>query len=677
MYKSRLSDTTSGSTFDGFQSVVGLYEETHIASGLMTANFAFEPMPAGEREGSGGSGGYNAGFGFGAAVLALAGSVKGVCAMLFSEKLKAIKRLLQATNVELARAAGVDASCICRCANGSYVPSKNSRIVNRIADGTAKLTDKKKTAELRSLCGGEESQSTRDALLAWFNAEDSGLKKERGAKRKSAAGREGKKAESARLSQRLAFLMDTLEISNASLARYVNVDSSTISRYRTGKRSLRTQESLLREFCRYFAVVCRSRRDNDRLLSALKLGKEELRDEASAELKFFEWLRRDDASHLASTHDFLAGVATAGKEKAEGEARARAKRSGVTVTEEMFCGAEGVTEALARFSECAASEKGRVCLYAADSSWFGHDERLTREWSALLAGIIAAGGRIKVIHSLSSDVDLTFRAIAPWLPLYLTGGVEPFYLTRPNRSLLSEYIGAANGLCTLRFARVREDGEAPAFFSCSAQKASALKMQFDSLLSYAKPLLKSYRAEDYKALSDDMEKHLRADGDLVKFMPLLSLESMPERLAAKIFSAHGISGGERASFDRYYARRRKSFLASLSEVNVTEVYPLYPQSLIDGGGVKLRHPWLMESGDFHYSPDEYREHLAAQETLEREHANYRRVFLADFPFMEMDIFAKQGQAVYIIRNDTPLSAFSFLNSHISYVLEKYLERFIS
>lgn len=46
--------------------------------------------------------------------------------MLFNEKLSAVKELLKTTNVALARAAGIDASCVCRCVNGSYVPSKTA-----------------------------------------------------------------------------------------------------------------------------------------------------------------------------------------------------------------------------------------------------------------------------------------------------------------------------------------------------------------------------------------------------------------------------------------------------------------------------------------------------------------------------------------------------------------------
>lgn len=67
--------------------------------------------------------------------------------------------------------------------------------------------------------------------------------------------------------------------------------------------------------------------------------------------------------------------------------------------------------------------------------------------------------------------------------------------------------------------------------------------------------------------------------------------------------------------------------------------------------------------------------MEAMAALEREHANYRRVFLRDFTFKNMDIISKQGQAAYVIKNGAPMTAFSFLHSRMNYVLKRYIERF--
>ena len=71
--------------------------------------------------------------------------------------------------------------------------------------------------------------------------------------------------------------------------------------------------------------------------------------------------------------------------------------------------------------------------------------------------------------ALGFDADEIFEMIETWLPLFLTGKVEARYLTRPNRSLFSEFMGAA-GNCSVRFSTLRGGSVRPrAFFSESGE----------------------------------------------------------------------------------------------------------------------------------------------------------------------------------------------------------------
>ena len=161
--------------------------------------------------------------------------------------------------------------------------------------------------------------------------------------------------------------------------------------------------------------------------------------------------------------------------------------------------------------------------------------------------------------------------------------MEPYYLTRPNRSLFSEYIGAAEGLCSMRFSCFKgKEEEVTAFFSKSPDKAAFVSEQFGNLLACAKPLVKTYGIDDLKELHRDIEdKRSAPGGDVVKFMHRLSPESMPEHLARRIFDRAAASEDERDELMKYYRARRKAFMSSLSEVSVIEVYPEYSAADIE------------------------------------------------------------------------------------------------
>ena len=119
-----------------------------------------------------------------------------------------------------------------------------------------------------------------------------------------------------------------------------------------------------------------------------------------------------------------------------------------------------------------------------------HSPRFRGGWTALMREILSRGHRIKVIHDLNLDADEMFCAASSWIPLYISGQVEPYYLTRPNRSLFNEYIGAAEGLCSMRFSCFKgKEEEVTAFFSKSPDKAAFVSEQFGNLLACAKPLV--------------------------------------------------------------------------------------------------------------------------------------------------------------------------------------------
>ncbi len=63
--------------------------------------------------------------------------------------------------------------------------------------------------------------------------------------------------------------------------------------------------------------------------------------------------------------------------------------------------------------------------------------------------------------------------------------------------------------------------------------------------------------------------------------------------------------------------------------------------------------------------------------LAEERSNYRCVTHPDFPFKNIDIVSKEGEATYVVKNEEPLAAFSFLHSYMNYVIDRYLRRYIS
>ncbi|MEG1911735.1 MAG: hypothetical protein RRY12_08785 [Cloacibacillus sp.] len=597
--------------------------------------------------------------------------------MRFHEKLFLVKEILGATSAELARGSELDPSSISRYLGARHKPARHGTAVAQIAAGAAKLADCDKTThELRKVAGADKDEVLYDAIARWLNADDSELIE---IKRKEPrpSVRSANKKQRVGTAQRLCLLMDSFNTTNAALARYVNVDSSSISRYRSGSRCIGLEDPILRELCRYFAFLCRSQGIPKELSAEIRVSTEEAGNDEYMTAKLFEWFR--ETRDAARTNILLEGIDSAEAPKATRHVGAE-KTASVQYMEEIAHGFDGVYEAFLKFTKTilASKEPVNINICASDFSWFARAPLFRDGWTALMQVMLSGGHRIRIIHDLNLDAEEMFRAAESWIPLYTSGQVEPYYLTIPSRPVISEYAGVAEGLCSMRFSCFKGmESEVTAFFSNSPDKAAFIKKQFDNFLVYAKPLVKTYGIEDVAQLHHDIENNRAAGGgDIIKLMHRLSLESMPEHLAKRIFT-RTMNEGKREEMMEYYHARRRAFLSSLSEVGVTEIYPEYTLEEIKEGRVPLCTPWLVERTGLFYTQEEFVEHTRALERLAEERSNYRCVTRADFPFKNIDIISKEGEATYVMKNEKPLAAFSFRHSYMNYVLDRYLRRYIS
>ena len=174
-------------------------------------------------------------------------------AMLFHEKLALIKEIISVTGTALAREAGLAPSCVCRYLSAKNSPFRGGGAVTRLSRAAAALAPGgRELNALREAAGARADEKTAGAVERWLNAPDSGLREKKPQETHAPAARVG-------IAAKLALLMDSFGTSNAELARYANLDGSSVSRYRSGKRSVRSDDPILRSFCSYFAVLCKSR----------------------------------------------------------------------------------------------------------------------------------------------------------------------------------------------------------------------------------------------------------------------------------------------------------------------------------------------------------------------------------------------------------------------------------
>lgn len=72
-----------------------------------------------------------------------------------------------------------------------------------------------------------------------------------------------------------------------------------------------------------------------------------------------------------------------------------------------------------------------------DMSWLYEDAAFAARWAELFKEIIERGNRVKIIHTITRDINDMFEAIVKWIPIYMTGAVEPYFYPKLRDGLFS------------------------------------------------------------------------------------------------------------------------------------------------------------------------------------------------------------------------------------------------
>ena len=248
-------------------------------------------------------------------------------------------------------------------------------------------------------------------------------------------------------SSRFDFILNALELRHSQLAKNMNVDSSLISRWRSGERILESGNILYTLLLDYLVqqIVLK-----DISVTSNKLDKEAASLLSDAEHLFprlFIWLATDEskstnlarevASFLAYANELLAQSQDRAKVLSHEELidfhhnpyllayfdPARAKTS-----KRIYQANQGLRDAVIRFlmGTLSSPEKSNLKLFSSQKiNWMTEDPNFLKAWTMLMELILKKGNRVDIIHFISRSPLELIRGMQAWLPLYLQGNLHP------------------------------------------------------------------------------------------------------------------------------------------------------------------------------------------------------------------------------------------------------------
>ena len=349
---------------------------------------------------------------------------------MFCERLNRLMNDINAGNGDIAEIAGFDRSNVSRLRSGSRVPRKGGASVGRLSQAIVDLAVSR--GSIDKLCAAIGcSENTNGDMMR--NMVEEWLCDDNKPKSVSSEKSHDRSQSAAVFGRKLSRLTELAGISSVNLSKAVNIDPSYLSRMRTGKRLPGGNSRVLEDIC---SVLIKKITEKQRLSELAGIMGENMGNFSTEPEHLSAWLMNvSEEAYKVSVDRLIQRIGTLSP-----EITAPIPPVPQEVIESVACdeslqyrGTDGLRKAVTRFLLSAEKRGSTLWLYS-DQSMDWMSGSYNALWQSLLASALSRGVKIRIIHDIERGTAEMLNAISSWLPLYMTGMIEPYYCTLPSDS---------------------------------------------------------------------------------------------------------------------------------------------------------------------------------------------------------------------------------------------------
>ena len=479
-----------------------------------------------------------------------------------------------------------------------------------------------------------------------------------------------------KFAEKLDFLMTLTKTTNNALAHNLMFDASFISRLRTGRRLMPKNEEVIRRMAAYLAE-----RLTDNTSKKIVMDVIEAIPSDSLASTISLWLTRDDEQADEGTNGqvgrFLNNLSGFTPKAPPG---ADVPSGLISTTDELMSihyGVEGKRMAVQFFlSEVALRDKPQTLLLhsSEEMSWMTGDPAFSQKWSALMFAILSKGNRIKIIHTVDRGIDEMLDSIASWMPVYITGLIEPYYYPKKRDNTFKQTMFIAPETSAVISHSINDEtGNAANILFRDKSAIAAYVAEFNGYLSMCRPLFKIFIGNNITTFMDALTEFEMGDANTIEKRFSLSALTMPKKLLVKFLKD---AGDETQRLLDIHDARMSRFKKLLKTKRYTDIISLPDVRELANGEVKSAMSVLMEGRFGSYTPQDYIEHLNNIIALLKANDNYH-IHITGKPLDEQYIlYCREDLGVIVAKTSEPPIGFAANESQLTAAFWDFLKHSI-
>ncbi len=454
--------------------------------------------------------------------------------------------------------------------------------------------------------------------------------------------------------ERLDALMNITGITNSLLGRELNMNSSHLGRFRNGARPLPKKHDFVVPMCEYLTKHITKDYQITALRNLTGMTKEMTSKNEDMAKLLVDWLLDKKGESENATSRFISGFS-----------RVASSSQGIPVLSDTslipvkyapyYYGNAGKRKAVEQFFLMILEEKEPQTLLLfsdEDMSWMYEDSKFVTRWTELFTKILMKGNRVKMIHTVTRNIGEMLEAILKWIPIYMTGMVEPYYFPRTRDGLFQRTIFLAPKTVGVLSSCVSQNTEGRLNqFVTDKAALSAIEGEYNDYISLCKPLMQIFTRDSVPECKDFIQSVSLSDQESIISHAMPLLFSMPKKLAIELAKQHHCP-----QLLDVWEKSYSSFKSTVKSNAIIEM--ILPLNLGLMCPDLLTFPLCNAIGceQFSYTKEQYEEHFNHLLFLEKQYKNLKVLQNAKLDTNTL-IYIKEGCKAVIAKADTPSIVF--------------------
>lgn len=579
--------------------------------------------------------------------------------MSFSNLLNEYIEYLGCSSKALSEASGLPASTISRYRAGERIPAKNSPQFNSLIRGLFLLAQ------------------NSDELLEDIKLEDIKMKFDL----EYASQKKDKNPEFNLyyFKTNLIDLMDYLHISIREVAEATGKDISYISRIRAGERKPADPRKMVEQITNLILEKYNSKHELEILADLLDCRISDISGEENRERfhdRLFSWLYSDDSSPQKYVKEFIHKLDEFSLDNYVPEKKLRAVEDRKNETEIAY-GGGSIAHLAERFVEDTVETSSQKPVTICWSSLEESTDIIEYEHLiGNMAYILEKGLHIRSVHLGETPISEMMKWMEIWLPLYMTGQIESYYIERDADKLMDRFI-MMSGAAVLDSEGIHgKKGSYRTYLTRNVDEIKHYNKRSDDIIQSSSRMISVIDFENKDRRKEFMSEDSSTSGKRKNILSTPPIYTISDDLLDRILKRNEIPEEDCRRITEYIASERKRILEILENSRIEEYVSEVSKKEYKEKPVFLSLSGLFYERDIFYTFEEYQEHLRLAKEFQSRYKNYLLRLGKDMGFRKIQIFMHEGQWVMVSKNKSPAIHFVIEHPAIRQSMEKMLETFV-